>query len=88
MGAPGAPKITRVEADGTRTILVEAEAFDDQVPVTAVAVNEGQVFVVHAGTVSLVGSTWRRWDLHVHSLASVARQSSARADVRAAAERR
>lgn len=54
-GGGGSPKVTRIESDGTRTTLVEGDAFGDQVPVTAVAVNGGQVYVVHAGTVSAVG---------------------------------
>lgn len=53
-GGAGGPRLTRVEADGTAGVLVGPEAFGDEVPVTAVAVNEGRVFVVHAGTVSIV----------------------------------
>ncbi|MGH8913198.1 MAG: PQQ-dependent sugar dehydrogenase, partial [Acidimicrobiia bacterium] len=53
-GGGGEPKVTRIEPDGARTTLVEGEAFGDQLPVTAVAYFEGQVYVVHAGTVSMV----------------------------------
>lgn len=54
-GGAGVPKVTRIEGDGTRTILAEGGAFGDAVPVTAVAHHEGQVYVVHAGVVSIVG---------------------------------
>lgn len=54
-GGGGEPKITRVEPDGRRTSLVTGEAFGDQLPVTAVAYHEDQVYVVHAGTVSIIG---------------------------------
>ncbi len=54
-GGAGGPTVTRVESDGNRTTLVEPDDFGDQVPVTAVAVEEGQVYVVHAGTVSTIG---------------------------------
>lgn len=53
-GGAGAAKITRIETDGTRTILAEGEAFGDEVPLTAVAHHEGRVYAVHAGSVSLV----------------------------------
>lgn len=53
-GGGGEPKVTRVEADGTRTTLASGAAFGDELPVTAVAFNEGNVYVVHAGTVSIV----------------------------------
>lgn len=54
-GGGGNPKVTRIESDGSRTTLAEGDAFGDQVPITAIAVNEGQVLVAHAGTVSAVG---------------------------------
>ena len=53
-GGGGQPKVTRIEADGTHTTLAEGEVFGDQVPVTAVAFNAGNVYVVHAGTVSTI----------------------------------
>jgi glucose/arabinose dehydrogenase len=53
-GGGGEPKVTRIEADGTRTTLAQGPAFGDQLPVTAVAFNDGQTYVVHAGTVSTV----------------------------------
>jgi glucose/arabinose dehydrogenase len=53
-GEGGEPKVTRIEADGTQTTLAAGEDFGKEVPVTAVAFNEGQVYVVHAGTVSRV----------------------------------
>ncbi len=54
-GGGGPPKVTRIETNGIRTVLVEGDAFGDQLPVTAVAVHDSQVFVVHAGTVSTIG---------------------------------
>ena len=53
-GDGGEPKVTRVEVDGTHTTLAAGEDFGTEVPVTAVAFNDGQVYVVHAGTVSRV----------------------------------
>jgi glucose/arabinose dehydrogenase len=53
-GGGGTPKITRIEADGSRTMLAEGGAFGDELPVTSVASHEGQVYVVHAGTVSTI----------------------------------
>jgi|GEM_PF-237531 len=50
----GEPKITRVEKDGKKTVLVAGSAFGAEVPVTSVAFNDGKVYVVHAGTVSVV----------------------------------
>jgi glucose/arabinose dehydrogenase len=60
-GGGGEPKVTRIEPDGQRTVLVSGEAFGDELPVTAVAFHEGQVYVVHAGTVSVIeeGGTLR-----------------------------
>jgi glucose/arabinose dehydrogenase len=53
-GGAGEPKVTRIEKDGTRTVLVAGGAFGEEVPVTSVASHEGKVYVVHAGTVSIV----------------------------------
>jgi glucose/arabinose dehydrogenase len=53
-GEGGEPKVTRIEPDGARTTMVAGKAFGNDVPVTAVAFNDGQVYVVHAGTVSIV----------------------------------
>jgi glucose/arabinose dehydrogenase len=53
-GSGGEPKVTRIEEDGSRTVLVDGEDFGDELPVTAVAVHETDVYVVHAGTVSMI----------------------------------
>lgn len=53
-GGGGEPKVTRVEPDGTRTTLADGDDFGVELPVTAVAVHEGAVYVVHAGTVSTI----------------------------------
>ena len=50
----GGAEVSRIEDDGTKTVLVGDQAFGDQVPVTAVAAHDGLVYVVHAGTVSVV----------------------------------
>ena len=57
----GGAKVSRIEADGTKTVLVHRKAFGDQIPVTAVAAHQGDVYVVHAGTVSAIedGGTLR-----------------------------
>lgn len=55
-GGGGEPKVIRVETDGERTTLAASEAFGDELPVTAVAHFEGQLYVVHAGTVSIIGA--------------------------------
>ena len=54
-GGGGVAKITRIEPDGSRTVLAAGEAYGSQVPVTSVSFHEGQVYVVHAGTVSMIG---------------------------------
>src|SRR5688572_30022293 len=48
-GGSGEPKVTRIERDGKRTVLVQGSAFGEEVPVTSVAFHEGKVYVVHAG---------------------------------------
>ena len=53
-GGGGGPKVTRIEADGEKTVLATSSAFGDEVPVTSVAFYDGQVYVVHAGTVSTI----------------------------------
>ncbi len=50
----GESRVTRVEPDGTKTVLAGGAAFGSEVPVTSVAFNDGKVYVVHAGTVSTV----------------------------------
>jgi glucose/arabinose dehydrogenase len=50
----GNAKVTRIERDGSRTVLVDDAAFGTEKPLTAVAFNDGKVYVAHAGTVSVV----------------------------------
>jgi glucose/arabinose dehydrogenase len=50
----GESRVTRVEPDGTKTVLAGGAAFGEEVPVTSVAFYQGKVYVVHAGTVSTV----------------------------------
>ncbi|MFP5369470.1 MAG: PQQ-dependent sugar dehydrogenase, partial [Actinomycetes bacterium] len=50
----GESRVTRVEEDGAKTVLAGGEAFGAEQPVTAVAFHEGRVYVVHAGTVSVI----------------------------------
>lgn len=48
------PKITRIERDGSRTILADREDFGDELPVTAVNFYRGKIYAVHAGTISVI----------------------------------
>ena len=50
----GDSRVTRVESDGTKTVLAGGDAFGKEQPVTAVAFHDGKVYVVHAGTVSTI----------------------------------
>ncbi|MDQ4133016.1 MAG: PQQ-dependent sugar dehydrogenase, partial [Actinomycetota bacterium] len=50
----GESRVTRVERDGTKTVLAGGDAFGKEQPVTAVAFHDGRVYVVHAGTVSTI----------------------------------
>ena len=50
----GDSRITRIEADGRRTVLADGADFGEQVPVTSVAFFEGRIYAAHAGTVSVV----------------------------------
>ena len=50
----GESRVTRVERDGTKTVLAGGPAFGEEVPVTSVAFHEGKVYVAHAGTVSTI----------------------------------
>ncbi|HWC10641.1 MAG TPA: hypothetical protein VG455_05400 [Acidimicrobiales bacterium] len=55
----GDSRVTRVERDGTKTVLAGGEAFGREQPVTAVAFHDGEVYVVHAGTVSTIEADGR-----------------------------
>jgi glucose/arabinose dehydrogenase len=53
-GGAGDAQITRIEPDGKHTVLAQASAFGDDLPITAVAFHDSKVYVVHAGTVSTI----------------------------------
>ncbi|HEX5838849.1 MAG TPA: PQQ-dependent sugar dehydrogenase [Anaerolineales bacterium] len=53
-GGGGEPKVTRIESNGERTALAQGSVFGTELPITAVAYHDGQVYVVHAGTVSII----------------------------------
>jgi glucose/arabinose dehydrogenase len=53
-GGGGEPKVTRIESNGEKTVLVQGSAFGKELPITAVSFHDGQVYVVHAGTVSII----------------------------------
>ncbi len=53
-GSGGEPKVTRIESNGEKTILAQGSVFGSELPITAVAFHDGQVYVVHAGTVSTI----------------------------------
>ena len=53
-GGGGELKVTRVEPNGEITILAQRVVFGSELPTTSVAFHEGQVYVVHAGTVSII----------------------------------
>ncbi|HVL05136.1 MAG TPA: PQQ-dependent sugar dehydrogenase [Acidimicrobiales bacterium] len=50
----GDARVSRIEPDGRKTVLVDGAAFGDQIPLTSVAFHEGRVYAAHAGTVSVV----------------------------------
>jgi glucose/arabinose dehydrogenase len=50
----GASKVSRIEPNGSKTILAQDPAFGDEIPVTSVASYQGRVYVVHGGTVSTI----------------------------------
>lgn len=53
-GGSGEPKVSRVETDGTKVSLTNNGIFGNELPITAVTYYQGNLYVVHAGTVSLV----------------------------------
>jgi glucose/arabinose dehydrogenase len=53
-GGGGEPKVTRIESNGEKTVLAQGSAFGKELPITAVSFHDGQVYVVHAGTVSII----------------------------------
>jgi glucose/arabinose dehydrogenase len=57
----GGAKISRIEPDGRKTVLVDDAAFGTEKPLTSVAFFEGRIYAAHAGTVSVVeeGGTLR-----------------------------
>jgi hypothetical protein len=52
-GGGGEPKVTRIESNGEKTVLAQGRVFGTELPITSVAFHDGQVYVVHAGTVGL-----------------------------------
>ncbi|HVM06078.1 MAG TPA: PQQ-dependent sugar dehydrogenase [Acidimicrobiales bacterium] len=50
----GESRVSRLEPDGSLTVLAGGDAFGDEVPVTSVGFHEGTVYVAHAGTLSAV----------------------------------
>jgi glucose/arabinose dehydrogenase len=50
----GNAKVSRIEADGRRTVLADDAAFGDEKPLTSVAFHEGRIYAAHGGTVSIV----------------------------------
>jgi glucose/arabinose dehydrogenase len=53
-GGGGEPKVTRIESNGQKTVLAQGSVFGKELPITSVAFHDGQVYVVHAGTVSII----------------------------------
>jgi glucose/arabinose dehydrogenase len=53
-GGGGEPKVTRIESNGEKTVLAQGSAFGNELPITAVSFHDGQVYVVHTGTVSII----------------------------------
>lgn len=53
-GRSGEPAVTRIEGDGSKTVLASGEDFGQELPVTSVAFNDGKVYVAHAGTISAI----------------------------------
>src|SRR5512141_2538977 len=53
-GGAGDTRVTRIEPDGKKTVLTKPGVFGTEVPLTSVAFHNGQVYAVHAGTVSIV----------------------------------
>ncbi|MCA1692160.1 MAG: PQQ-dependent sugar dehydrogenase, partial [Actinobacteria bacterium] len=50
----GGAKVSRIERDGSKRVLVDDAAFGTEKPLTSVAFHEGRIYVAHAGTVSIV----------------------------------
>lgn len=53
-GGGGEPKVTRIEQNGEKTVLAQGSVFGTELPITSIAYHDGQVYVVHAGTVSII----------------------------------
>ncbi|HLL60305.1 MAG TPA: hypothetical protein VK338_01180 [Candidatus Nitrosocosmicus sp.] len=50
----GKPKVSRIEKNGTKTILTKEGVFGEEIPITSVAFYQNKIYVVHAGTVSVI----------------------------------
>jgi glucose/arabinose dehydrogenase len=59
----GNARVTRIEPDGHKTVLVDDAAFGTEKPLTSVAFNDGKIYVSHAGTVSVVEDGGRLRDI-------------------------
>jgi glucose/arabinose dehydrogenase len=59
----GRARVTRIEKDGHKTVLVDDAAFGTEKPLTSVAFNDGKIYVAHAGTVSIVEDGGRLRDI-------------------------
>jgi glucose/arabinose dehydrogenase len=62
-GGGGEPKVTRIESNGEKTILAQGNDFGTELPITSVAFHDGQVYVVHAGTVSVIDANGQFRDI-------------------------
>jgi hypothetical protein len=47
-------KVTRIEKDGQKKVLLTGDKLGTELPITAVTFYEGKIYVVHGGTVSMV----------------------------------
>ncbi len=59
----GNARVTRIEPDGHKTVLVDDAAFGAEKPLTSVTFNDGRIYVSHAGTVSVVEEGGRLRDI-------------------------
>lgn len=53
-GGEGKPRVPRIESNGEKTVLAQGSVFETELPITSIAFYDGQVYVVQAGTVSII----------------------------------
>lgn len=53
-GNPNEARVSRIEPDGTKTVLASKNDFGDQLPVTATAFHNGKIYIAHGGTISVI----------------------------------